>query len=97
MAVNYIDYDVLHDGEKSYATQAATIRDVISSIKKMNDALMQGWSNETARAFVQRIDTDHIDKLEKASAALDEVSMYIKNYLANKQDEDTQGAGAISG
>lgn len=97
MAVNYIDYDVLNDGEKAYANQAATIREVISSIKKMNEALMQGWSNETAKAFVQRIDTDHVDKLEKASVALDEVSSYIKTYLANRQEEDSQGAGAIHG
>ena len=62
-----------------------------------NSDLQQGWSNETARAFVERINSDHIPKLQKASEAIQEVSDYINTYLANKKDEDTQGASAISG
>lgn len=97
MAVNYVDYEVLTQGKTQYANQAAAIMDVINQIKSMNANLTQGWSNETARAFVNRIDNDHIPKLKQASAALEEVSKYINDYLANRQDEDTQGAGAISG
>lgn len=97
MAVNYVDYDVLNTGKTVYANQAAEIMDIIETIRKMNSNLQQGWSNETARAFVARIDSDHIPKLQKASEAIQEVSDYINTYLINKQDEDSQGASAISG
>ena len=97
MAVNYVDYEVLATGEKVYANQAAAILDIIDTINRMNADLQQGWSNETARAFVQRISSDHIPKLQKASEAIQEVSDYIKTYGINRSDEDTQGASAISG
>ncbi len=97
MAVNYVDYEVLEQGKTVYAQQADAIMDVIDAIKRMNEALQQGWSNDTARAFVERIDTDHLPKLQKASDAVREVSEYIKNYGLNKKDEDAQGASAISG
>lgn len=97
MAVNYVDYDVLNDGKVVYANQAGAIDDVINAIINMNRALQEGWSNETARAFVERINTDHIPKLRNAAAAIQEVSDYINTYLANKQSEDSQGASAISG
>lgn len=96
MAVNFVDYEVLAQGKTEYANQAAAINDIIEKINRMNADLMQGWSNETAKAFVNRISSDHIPKLRQASAAIQEVSTYINNYLANKQDEDSQGAGAIS-
>ena len=97
MAVNYVDYDVLNDGKVVYANQARAIDDVITAINNMNRALQDGWSNETARAFVERINSDHIPKLRNAAAAIQEVSDYINTYLANKQSEDSQGASAISG
>lgn len=97
MAVNYVDYEVLDTGKTVYADQASAILGVIETLSNMNSNLEQGWSNETARAFVERMRTDHIPKLQKASEAIQEVSDYIKNYLANKKDEDTQGASAISG
>ena len=97
MAVNYVDYDVLNDGKVVYANQARAIDDVITAINNMNRALQEGWSNETARAFVERINSDHIPKLRNAAAAIQEVSDYINTYLANKQSEDSQGASAISG
>lgn len=97
MAVNYIDYEVVNTGKTVYANQAAAIMDIIETINRMNGDLQRGWSNETARAFVERISTDHIPKLQKASEAIQEVSDYISTYLANKQDEDSQGASAISG
>ena len=97
MAVNYVDYDVLNEGKKVYADQAGAIDDVIAALNRMNAQLQEGWSNETARAFVQRIDSDHIPKLRNAAAAIQEVSDYINTYLANKQSEDSQGASAISG
>lgn len=97
MAVNFVDYDVLNEGRKVYAAQATAIDEVISAIIKMNEQLQEGWSNDTARAFVQRIGSDHIPKLRNAAAAIQEVSDYINTYLANKQSEDSQGASAISG
>lgn len=97
MAVNYVDYEVLNTGKTVYANQANAIMDIIDAINRMNSDLQQGWSNETARAFVERISSDHIPKLRKASEAIQEVSDYINTYLANKQSEDSQGASAISG
>ena len=97
MAVNFVDYEVLAQGKTEYANQAAAIMDIVDKINRMNADLMQGWSNDTARAFVERISNDHIPKLQKASAAMQEVSAYINTYLANKQEEDSQGASAISG
>lgn len=97
MAVNYVDYEVLNQGKTVYANQAAAIMDIIDTINRMNADLQQGWSNDTARAFVERIGSDHIPKLQRASEAIQEVSDYINTYLANKQSEDAQGASAISG
>lgn len=97
MAVNYVDYEVLEQGKTVYAQQADAIINVIDAIKRMNADLQQGWSNETARAFAERIDSDHIPKLQKASEAIREVSEYIKTYGLNRKDEDTQGASGISG
>ncbi len=97
MAVNYVDYEVLEQGKTVYEQQADAIMDVIDAIKRMNDALQQGWSNKTAKAFVERIDTDHLPKLQAASDAVREVSKYIKDYGLNKKAEDEQGASAISG
>lgn len=97
MAVNFVDYEVLAQGKTEYANQAAAIRDIVDKINRMNADLMQGWSNDTARAFVERISNDHIPKLQKASEAIQEVSTYINTYLVNKQEEDSQGASAISG
>ncbi len=97
MAINFIDYEVVTTGQTEYARQASAIMDIVAAIKSMNADLQQGWSNETAKAFVARIDSDHIPKLEAASAAIQEVSDYIKSYLANRKDEDQAGAAAISG
>ena len=97
MSVNYIDYEVLAHGQTEYANQAAAILAIIEKINRMNSDLTQGWSNETARAFVERISSDHIPKLQKASEAIQEVSDYISSYLANRQEEDSIGASAISG
>lgn len=97
MAVNYVDYEVLNTGKTVYANQANEIMEIVKAIKSMNSDLGQGWSNETARAFIVRIENDHIPKLEKASAAIQEISDYINTYLANRQSEDSQGASAISG
>ena len=97
MAVNYVDYEVLNQGKTVYANQAAAIMDVVEAINRMNADLQEGWSNETARAFVERIGSDHIPKLQRAAEAVQEVSDYINTYLANKQSEDSQGASAISG
>lgn len=95
MAINYVNYDVLNEGKTLYAKQAGAIDDVITAINSMNAQLQEGWSNETARAFIQRIDSDHIPKLRNAAAAIQEVSDYIGTYLANIIDIDTGGANAL--
>lgn len=97
MNVNFIDYDVLAEGVKEYNKQAQAILEVVMKIETMNKVMVErGWSNKTAKAFVDRIGTDHIPKLKKASEALQEVSEYIKKYGLDKQDDDAQGASALA-
>lgn len=96
-SINYIDYDVLERGKNVYHEQADALTSIVSLLNSMNAELEDGWSNETARAFVDRMRTDHIPKLEKASIAIQEVSDYIASYMNNRQSEDREGGAAISG
>ena len=66
MAVNYVDYEVLNTGKTVYANQAAAIMDIIDTINRMNGDLQQGWSNETARAFVERISSDPAKRFKRS-------------------------------
>lgn len=97
MAINYVDYEVLAKGKTTYMNKANELEGILKDLLNMNVELSDGWKNDTARAFVQRFDGDHKPAIEKVIAALNEISEYIKTYSANRQDEDSQGANAISG
>lgn len=97
MARNVVDYDVLNEGVVSYKNNADNLRDLIDAMVAMNGKLQEGWQNDTARAFVERFDTDHKPKLQNAANAIEEISSYIQRYLTSRQEEDSQNASAISG
>ena len=96
MAINYIDYDVLEQGKNVYSQKAQELQSLLGELVRMNGQLSQGWQNDTARAFVDRFDRDHKRAIEKVVDALNEISTYICQYAANRSDEDSQGAGALS-
>lgn len=97
MAINYVDYEVLAQGKTVYSTKAGELQQILSDLVSMNSQLMEGWQNDTARAFVARFDADHKPAIEKVINALNEISTYIQTYSSNRQEEDSQGASAISG
>ncbi len=96
MSINKVDYDVLGQAETVYANQAAALDDIINTLVKTNSDLQAGWTNETADAFINRFETDHKVSLQNVRDAIQEISEYISKYAANRQDEDRQGASAVS-
>lgn len=97
MAVNKIDYDVLEQAVSTYSSQASALDDILTTLNSMNEELQAGWTNQTSDAFINRFETEHKVALEKARDSIQEISDYISEYMANRQDEDAQGASAISG
>ena len=96
MSVNKVDYDVLEQVETVYANQAAALDDIINTLVKTNSDLQAGWTNKTAEAFINRFETDHKIALQNVRDAIQKISEYISEYAANRQDEDSQGASAVS-
>lgn len=97
MSINKIDYDVLEQAKTVYENQAAAIDDVITTLVNMNSALADGWTNQTSAAFINRFETDHKAALQTVRDSVQGISEYIAQYSSNRQDEDAQGASAISG
>lgn len=97
MAINLVDYEVLAQGQATYAKKAGELGEILNSLNTMNSNLMQGWQNDTARAFVDRFNSDHKVAIEKVIGALNEISDYIQKYSAARQEEDAAGAGAVRG
>lgn len=97
MAINKIDYDVLDTGVSTYSSQASALDDVLTALNNMNSQLQAGWTNKTSEAFISRYEREHKVALEKARDSIQEISDYIAEYMRNRQDEDAQGASAISG
>jgi len=95
MAINLIDYDVLAKGQQVYATKAQDLNQILSDLVKMNADLSNGWQNETARAFVERFDTDHKKAMNSLVAALEEISTYIRDYASSHQEDDSNSASRI--
>ena len=58
MATNKIDYDVLEQASKTYSNEAAAIAEVLSKLDSVNSTLAEGWQNDTARAFIERYETE---------------------------------------
>ena len=53
MAVNKVDYEVLTTGVSTYGNQAEAISEALNALITMNGQLQEGWTNQTADAFIQ--------------------------------------------
>ena len=97
MATNKIDYDVLEQAASTYSTEASALEVVLTKLNSMNATLAEGWQNETARAFVERYETEHKRALEAARDSIAEISDYISRYRSNEIERDASGANSIRG
>ena len=52
MAVNKVDYEVLTTGVSTYGNQAEAINEALNALVTMNGQLQEGWTNQTADAFL---------------------------------------------
>ena len=97
MSVNKIDYAVLEAAKGIYANQASALDDVINALVNMNGELADGWTNETATAFIERFEAEHKVALQEVRDAIQSISDYIVDYMAKRQAEDIESAGAVRG
>lgn len=95
MAVNKVDYEVLEVGVTTYGNNAETLDEVLTSLVNMNSQLQDGWTNQTADAFIERFNDEYKPALENARDAIQSISDYISKYVQNRQDDDAQAAAAI--
>lgn len=97
MAINKVDYEVLTAGVGVYANQADAIDDALNALIQMNGQLEDGWTNQTAEAFIQRFEDEYQPALENARDAIQAISDYIQSYMQARQDDDAAGAAAVRG
>jgi len=97
MAINKVDYEVLTTGISVYANQADAIDDALNTLIQMNGQLQDGWTNQTADAFIQRFEEEYKPALENARDAIQSISEYIQSYMQARQDDDAAGAAAVRG
>ena len=64
MAVNKVDYEVLTTGVSTYGNQAEAISEALNALITMNGQLQEGWTNQTADAFIQRFEDEYKPALE---------------------------------
>ena len=82
MAINKVDYDVLTTGVSVYSNQAGAIDDVIKTLVNMNGQLQDGWTNQTADAFIERFESEYKPALENARDAIQSISDFIQNIIS---------------
>ena len=82
MAVNKVDYEVLTSGVSVYSNQAGALDDVINSLVQMNGQLQDGWTNQTADAFIERFESEYKPALENARDAIQSISDFIQNIIS---------------
>ena len=82
MAVNKVDYEVLTSGVSVYSNQAGALDDVINSLVQMNGQLQDGWTNQTADAFIERFENEYKPALENARDAIQSISDFIQNIIS---------------
>lgn len=97
MAVNKVDYEVLGEGVTVYANQASALSDVLSALISMNGTLQDGWTNQTADAFIQRFEDEYKPAMENVAEAIQSISDYIQSYINARQEDDAAGAAAVRG
>ena len=97
MAVNKVDYEVLTTGVSTYGNQAEAINEALNALVTMNGQLQEGWTNQTADAFIQRFEDEYKPALENVREAVQSISDFIQSYMQNRQADDEQGAAAVRG
>lgn len=97
MAINKVDYDVLASAVSVYHTQSEAIDEVLTALVSMNGQLQDGWTNQTATAFIERFEAEYGPALENARDAIESISTFIQEYMDNRQEDDAQGASAVMG
>lgn len=97
MAINKVDYEVLTTGVSVYGTQAGELDGVITALVNMNGQLQDGWTNQTADAFIERFELEYKPALENARDAVQSISEFIQSYMQNRQDDDAAGAASVRG
>ena len=97
MAINKVDYEVLATGVTVYGNQASTLDEVVTALINMNGQLQDGWTNQTADAFIERFEEEYRPALENARDAIQSISDFIQTYIQNRQEDDAQGAAAVRG
>jgi len=95
MAINKVDYEVLSTGVSVYRREAGTLDEVLRALVQMNGHLQDGWTNQTADAFIERFESEYKPALENARDAIQSISEFIQNYMQNRQDDDAAGAAAV--
>ena len=81
MAVNKVDYEVLTTGVSTYGNQAEAINEALNALVTMNGQLQEGWTNQTADAFIQRFEDEYKPALENVIEAVQSISDYIQSYI----------------
>lgn len=97
MAVNKVDYEVLTTGVSTYGNQAEAINEALNALVTMNGQLQEGWTNQTADAFIQRFEDEYKPALENVIEAVQSISDYIQSYMQARQMMMLQGAAAVRG
>lgn len=98
MATNKIDYDVLEQASKTYSNEAAAIAEVLSKLDSVNSStLAEGWQNDTARAFIERYETEHKKALQAARDSIADIADYIARYRQAEIERDASGASSVRG
>jgi len=97
MAINKVDYEVLASGVNVYHNQSQALDEVLRALVAMNGQLQDGWTNQTATAFVERFEAEYGPALENARDAIESISVFIQNYMDSRQADDEQGAAAVRG
>lgn len=89
MATNKIDYDVLEQASKTYSNEAAAIAEVLSKLDSVNSTLAEGWQNDTARAFIERYETEHKKHFRQLEILL-QISQIILQGIARQKLKEMQ-------
>lgn len=87
MATNKIDYDVLEQASKTYSNEAAAIAEVLSKLDSVNSTLAEGWQNDTARAFIERYETEHKKALQAARDSIADTQIILQCIARQKLKE----------
>lgn len=97
MAVNYVDYDVLAQGQAVYSSQADAIADMMTRLASMNESLAGGWQNNAATSFINMYNEKYAPALKTVQEALSDISTTISKYINAQKERDASDAAMLNG